>query len=217
MQIGWILKLRFRLRGRIRRLVADRRGVAAIEFAMLFPLMLMICFGTIQVSSAVAVDRKVTLTARTLSDLISQASTITSTDISNAFATGLAILTPYPIAPLQAKITEIYIAKTSLAVKVVWSASSNATAHSCADTINLPAALLANAGDTYLVMSEVTYNFTPLVGFNISLGFQPPTFALSDQMYTRPRQSKCVLYPPPNASVTVCGLPPTAAPPSSSC
>jgi Flp pilus assembly protein TadG len=192
MQIGWILKLRFRLRSRIRRLVADRRGVAAIEFAMLFPLMLMICFGTIQVSTAVAVDRKVSLTAHTLSDLISQASNITSTDISNAFSTGLAILTPYPSAPLQAKITQIYVT-TSLAVQVVWSASSNATAHSCADTITLPATL--KVANTYLIMSEVTYNFTPLVGFNISLGFQPPTFALSDQMYTRPRQSKCVLYP----------------------
>ena len=92
MQIDWMLKLRLRLRDQVRRLSADTGGIAAVEFAMLVPLMLMVFFGTIQISTAVAVDRKVSLTARTLSDLISQNASVTSTIVSNAFATGLAML-----------------------------------------------------------------------------------------------------------------------------
>ena len=39
---------------------------------MIVPLMLVMFFGTVEFSSGVAVDRKVTLMARTLSDLTSQ-------------------------------------------------------------------------------------------------------------------------------------------------
>ena len=53
------------------------RGMAATEFAMIVPMMLVMLFGTIEVSSGVAVNRKVTLVARTLSDLTSQSRGLT--------------------------------------------------------------------------------------------------------------------------------------------
>ena len=59
-----------------RDLSADRRGIAAIEFAVIVPLMLVMFFGTVEFSSGVAVDRKVTLMARTLSDLTSQSPSV---------------------------------------------------------------------------------------------------------------------------------------------
>jgi Flp pilus assembly protein TadG len=59
------------------------------------PLMLVLLFGMIDTSSGVAIDRKVTLTARTLSDLVSQGSKVTSTDISNFFKMGSAVMTPW--------------------------------------------------------------------------------------------------------------------------
>ena len=51
----------------------DRSGIAAIEFAVIVPVMLVMFFGTVEFPPAIAVDRKVTLIARTLSDLTSQA------------------------------------------------------------------------------------------------------------------------------------------------
>jgi len=73
MHRDWLLKLRHRLRYQVQRLSADTRGMVAVEFVLTLALMLRIFFGTIQISTAVAVDRKVSITARTLSDLISQA------------------------------------------------------------------------------------------------------------------------------------------------
>src|SRR3954447_18120398 len=52
--------------------LADTRALAATEFAVIVPLMLVMFFGTVEFSSTVAIDRKVTLIARTLSDLTSQ-------------------------------------------------------------------------------------------------------------------------------------------------
>jgi Flp pilus assembly protein TadG len=196
------MKLWLRLHDQVRRLSVDTRGMVAVEFVLTVPLMLMIFFGTIQVSTAVAVDRKVSLTARTLSDLISQAPAspgITATDISNALGLTTAILSPYSNTPLQAVISEVYIAPTTLVATVKWSSASNATARAVNSVVTVPSALLI--GDTYLIMSEVTYNYKPIVGFDIKLGFASASYALSDSMFTRPRQNKCVLYSP---ALTAC-------------
>jgi Flp pilus assembly protein TadG len=206
MQRDWLLKLRLRLHDQVRRLSADTSGMVAVEFVLTLPLMLMIFFGTIQISTAVAVDRKVSIAARTLSDLISQAPTtgVSDTDFTNAFGLTTAILSPYANAPLQAIISEVYIAPTSLTATVIWSKATNATPRATDSTVTtlVPAAL--QVGGTYLIMSEVTYNYQPIVGYDIKLGFSSASFALSDSMFTRPRQNPCVLYP---ASTTATSCP----------
>lgn len=170
----------------------DARGIAAIEFALIVPVMLMIFFGAIQVSTGFAVDRKVTMVTRTVSDLISQASQISDVDISNAFVMAGAVMTPYPATPIQAIVSQIYIDKNKVA-KVKWSKASNATARGCNDVITLPTGL--QVPDTYLIMSEVTYNFRPVVGYDSGLNYISPVFPLHDRTFTRPRQSSSVQYP----------------------
>jgi Flp pilus assembly protein TadG len=61
----------------MRRLLRDKRGISAVEFAMLLPLMVTLYLGGVEVSQAVAVDRKVTLVARSLGDLVAQATNVT--------------------------------------------------------------------------------------------------------------------------------------------
>jgi Flp pilus assembly protein TadG len=60
------------------RLRQDESGVSAVEFAMLLPVMLTLYLGAVEVGQAVAIDRKVTLTSRTLADLASQVSSLSS-------------------------------------------------------------------------------------------------------------------------------------------
>ena len=76
----------YRSRQFVARFVRDKRGVAAVEFAFIVPLMLVLLFGMIDTSSAVAVDRKVTIAARTISDLVSQATQVKDADLENYFA-----------------------------------------------------------------------------------------------------------------------------------
>src|ERR1017187_8829763 len=102
-------------------LLRDRSGVAATEFAVIVPIMLVMFFGTVEFSSGVAVDRKVTLVARTLSDLTSQSTSVADADATNFFTASGKILTPYAPTPTQAKISELYVDPTTLQARVQWS------------------------------------------------------------------------------------------------
>ncbi len=176
----------------------DKRGVAAVEFVFIAPLMLTLLFGMIDVSSGVAIDRKVTVTARTLSDLVSQGTKVSSTDISNFFKMGSAIMTPYAVTPatMTQRISAVSI-DASKKAKVVWSytgsvsgpSSVTVTAGYAKDTVitTIPADLLI--ANTQLIWSEVTYTFTPITGYIIKANVP-----LSEECFTRPRQSDTVTY-----------------------
>ena len=178
-----------RVRNAVTRLRGDERGLAATEFAMIVPLMLVMFFGTVEFSSGVAVDRKVTLVARTLSDLTSQSLSVTDTDLTNFFASSSLIFWPYASTPINATVTQLYINPTTLKATVQWSRKSDgSTGRANGSQVTIPANL-AVAG-TYLIYSEVSYVYVPAVGYVMAKA----GVTLSDVNYTRPRQSTCVLY-----------------------
>ena len=92
----------------------DHNAIAATEFAVIVPLMLVMFFGTIEYSSGVAVDRKSSLVARTLSDLTSQSwyqngapvQNLTDSVMTNVFTATMAILQPYAATPAQERVSE---------------------------------------------------------------------------------------------------------------
>jgi Flp pilus assembly protein TadG len=178
----------------VRDLIADRSGIAAIEFAMIVPIMLVMFFGTLEFSSGVAVDRKVTLMARTLSDLTSQATSVADTDLTNFFAANLAIMTPYDPTPVKATITELYVDPSTLKARVQWSKGSYPLG--LGTVVTIPTQLAV--GGSYLIYSEVKYLYVPTVGYLMAKA----GINLSDVAYTRPRQSVCVIYPTPTSGTT---------------
>jgi len=159
------------------------------------PIMLVMFFGTVEISSGVAVDRKVTLMARTLSDLTSQSTSVAASDMSNFFAAGNAIMTPYSVSPVQSTVSELYIDSTTLQARVQWSTGSAPRAIS--SIVAVPSALAI--GGTYLIFSEVSYLYTPTVGYVMA----KTGVTLRDTAYTRPRQSTCVFYSPATACTTL--------------
>jgi Flp pilus assembly protein TadG len=179
-------------------LARDRSGVAATEFAMIVPLMLVMFFGMVEFSSGVAVDRKVTLMARTLSDLTSQSATVADVDLGNFGQAAKAILAPYPATTLQSTITELYVDPTTHKARVQWSKAMTVdsggnvvlgtSSHSPGDIVTIHSAL--NVDGTYLIWSEVNYKYVPAVGYVMA----KTGITLSDVTYTRPRQSSCVMY-----------------------
>ena len=188
-------------------LIEDCKGIAATEFAVIVPIMLVMFFGTVEFSSGVAVDRKVTIVARTVSDLTSQAppatpaqtySTVNDTYLQNVFTASISILQPYTAVPTQATVSQVYVDTNNIAT-VQWSkaatigagatqAGLTTSGHNPGDVITLPSTLLVPK--TYLIFSEVRYLYTPTVGYVMGKA----GVTLSDVSYTRPRQVVCVVY-----------------------
>jgi Flp pilus assembly protein TadG len=194
---------------RVRGLLNDCRGIAAVEFAVIVPIMLVMFFGVVEFSSAIAVYRKATLVARTLSDLTSQMKdSVADADLTSFGQTAKAILTPYAATPLSASITELYVEPTTLVAKVQWSkalaidsagnVTLGASAHNVKDVVTIPPTL--KIGGTYLIWSEVGYTYKPAVGYVMA----PAGVPLGDSAFTRPRQSVCVDYPAPVAPAVAC-------------
>jgi Flp pilus assembly protein TadG len=169
----------------------DRSGIAATEFAVIVPLMLVLFFGVVEFSTGVAVDRKVTLVARTLSDLVSQNTSVTDTQFTNFFNAGTQVMSqyaqpPYSSSTLHSTISELYVDPNSHTAKVQW--SKGFAVRSAGSNVTIPTALKIDG--TYLIFSEVSYLYTPTVGYVMGQS----GVNLSDVSYTRPRQSTCVLY-----------------------
>jgi Flp pilus assembly protein TadG len=180
------------LRLRALEMRGDTSGLAAVEFAMIIPLMAMMLLGTYEFSTGVAIDRKVTIMARTLSDLTSQNTSVTDVKLTNFFNAGSAIMTPYPSTPVEGTITELWVNPTTLKARVQWSKGTHA--RSAGDIVEIPEAL--KIGGTYLILSEVQYKYVPSVAWFIN---KVNGITLSDVSYTRPRQGLCVMY-----NTTVC-------------
>jgi Flp pilus assembly protein TadG len=170
--------------GTLARFVRDRRGVSAIEFAMLLPLMVTLFLGGVEISQAVAIDRKVTLTTRTVADLTTQVSSIKNSDMTNILNASTAVMSPYATGTLKITISCLTIDSTGKAT-VTWSDTRNGTARAVGSTVTLPSALAVPS--TTLVFSEVSYGYTPTIG-----KFITGTLSLADLLYMRPRISDTI-------------------------
>ncbi|MEW6769640.1 MAG: TadE/TadG family type IV pilus assembly protein [Pseudomonadota bacterium] len=179
-----IINLSFRLQRQLTELKRDTGGMAAIEFVFIVPLMLVIFFGTIELSNGVAADRKVTITARTLSDLVSQNTNVTNQQMTNFFKMGTAIMTPYSGTPMTLRVSAVNINGSGQAT-IAWSDGQGIAARTVGSTVTVPSGLIVN--NTQLIWSEIAYTYTPAVGYVMKTAV-----TLTDVCYTRPRQSTTV-------------------------
>src|SRR5215510_9508014 len=90
-------------------LAGDQRGVSAVEFALLLPLMLALYLGVVEISQGIAAQRKVTMTARAVADLVSQASNVANTYMNNSMDAAIAVMAPFPDSKLKVTVTSIQV------------------------------------------------------------------------------------------------------------
>jgi len=171
----------------------DCRGVGAVEFALILPLMLLMFFGTIDISEGFAAKRKVSQIAQTVSDLTSRNTAVSDTDITNFFIIADAMLTPYDKSQLKATITQVYLDPSSKTAKTVWSRGDEKKNKN--DVVSVPDALITKdtsgnwLPDQYLIVGAVKYGYVPVIGWVVAKG----GLTLSQTAYTKPRQVTCVM------------------------
>ncbi|HXW26052.1 MAG TPA: TadE/TadG family type IV pilus assembly protein, partial [Xanthobacteraceae bacterium] len=166
----------------------DPRGAAVVEFAILLPLMLTLYIAGTEISNAIAIDRKVTITARTVTDLASRATSISTQDMSDILAASAAVIAPYLPANMTFTVSQIYIDNNGNATISGWSCSYQGSPHTLGQSVTLPNQLITN--NSYLIWGQAQYNYTPPIGYVIT-----GTLILKDQIYMVPRMSSSVTGP----------------------
>src|SRR5471032_1725386 len=90
-----------------RHLARDSRGVAAVEFALLLPILLLLYFGVVELTQGVMTQQRADHVASTVGDLVSQSSTITSAEVTDIFSVGDTVMYPYPTASLKMRVSSL--------------------------------------------------------------------------------------------------------------
>lgn len=181
------------IRGRISAMRQDQRGVAAVEFAMMLPVMLILYLGGVETSQGLGIERKVVLTARSVADLVAQtsnnreltptgfASRMSNAEMETVMNAAMAVIAPYPRKDLKVRVSSVYI-NTEKEARIDWSRAHNTLAWKRGEKIPLPEALAVPG--TYLVWAEVDYDYTPIIGYVIT-----GTLVLNHELHMMPRHT----------------------------
>jgi Flp pilus assembly protein TadG len=175
-----------------RRFAAAQQGIAAVEFALIMPVMVVMLLATYDGGRAISAYMKMRAATYALAEMTNQYATIASADMTNIMGAGAAVMAPFSTAP-AIKISQITTNGSGVS-KYGWSAALNATAHTIPSSASPPSGTVVNGG--YLILAEVTYTYTPLFGFFGSSS----SITFSDNLYVTPRGVTCVIYTPQSAT-----------------
>ncbi len=197
---------------RVRRLFAswraDKRGVAAVEFALVAPLMAAMFVGAVEMSQAITVNRRVTQVAGSTADLVARASkTISQSEVGDIMRVGSYIMKPFSATPIRIILRNVTSSPSSATTtKQTWICTYNGTGGtqtcSCTNTNYTLPSNLVTTNDS-VVVAEVTYDYVPLV-FNYIMkrtwGGTGTSYQLSETIYMKPRSQAAMLLQADNTT-----------------
>ncbi|MCF8503787.1 MAG: pilus assembly protein [Caulobacter sp.] len=170
----------------LRKLARDKRGVSAVEFALIAPAMVASYFGMAEITQALLAERKAAHAASAIGDLVSQSSSVSSSDITDIFQIASTIMKPYSTTTLKMRVSSL-TGDSGGTPKVDWSSGSGLTALTTGSTVTgVPTGVIA-AGQS-VVMSEVTYSYDSPVDL-----MMPNAVTFTRKFYLRPRKSDKVV------------------------
>lgn len=173
---------------RLFRFAGDTRAVAAVEFALILPLMLLLYLGGVEGAQLFSVDRKVATIAGTVADLVARTrGALQSEDLDDYFEAATNILQPSQIDNLAQVVTVIFIDEDGVAT-VEWSEAHGTGVAYAADSeygLNPDSEIsqLARNASGWLVVGEASFPYVPMTGLGI-----PATVDLRHIEYFLPRR-----------------------------
>ena len=165
-------------RGLFSRLGRDERGVSAVEFAMLAPVLIAFYFGMAEFCQGFMAQKRMGHVSAMVADLVAQEESVATTTLDDIFDIGGLIMKPFSTLALKQRVSSV--TRTLGVAKVDWSRGDGMTARVVGSTITLPTDLIAD-GESVIV-SEATYDYDSPVDY-----FMPGITRFSHIYYLRPR------------------------------
>ncbi|GAA0550164.1 Flp pilus assembly protein TadG [Rhizomicrobium palustre] len=170
------------------RFAKNHDGLAALEFALIAPLMIVLFYGAVELSTAIDCKSRVNRVGFTVADLVAQSSAVSSADTTNVFNCANAIL--YPYASGNAKIIVSSLVDNGKGgATVAWSDAQNTSARSKGTTMTVPAGLITSGSGGSVIYGEISYSFTAPITY-----FLGGPITLTSSFYAKPRRSTTVTH-----------------------
>jgi Flp pilus assembly protein TadG len=194
---------------RVRCLISDRQGVAAIEFALVVPLMLAMCLVTWELALAIDTSRKVGRAGSSIGDLVAQQPAITQDELEAIMGIGSVTIQPYNRSDPVVTVTAIEITAGEAEgdapeAQVVWSrelvgkdASGDNEFQNGAmpgTSVEVPENL--NVAGSFLIRVKSELGYLPVISWEgdqkASLGLKATrsVYDFNETYYLRPRVSQ---------------------------
>lgn len=167
------------IRRRLSGFAGDRRGVSALEFAFIAPILIAMYFGMSEIAQAFMTQKRMGHVASSVADLAAQDDILTTAEVNDIFAAGQTIMRPFATTTLAQRLTSVTV-NSSGSPRVDWSRGSGMAARGTNTVMTLPSGIAAN-GESVIV-AEVTYRYDSPID-----AFIPAPIEFSRTYYLRPR------------------------------
>jgi Flp pilus assembly protein TadG len=159
-----------------------------VEFGLISPLLVTILLGSVETSNAIACDQKVQSMAAATSDLVAQATSVSTSDVNDVFNAINTIVYPYPTSGVRIIVTSIVNDPAHPGSYIVaWSQAQNGTPHAVGASMSVPAGLITAGGS--IIYSEVQYSYSSPVS-----GIVTGVIHMNSSFYSKPRASAQVVH-----------------------
>lgn len=181
--------------------LTSKRGVAAIEFAFIAPILLCLYFVTMEVAQAVEANKKVGRIASMIADLVTQQQTVTRNDVDAIMKIGTSIIQPYDRSVPSIFVTAIEVTdEDSPKVQVVWSRKmvngSTSQGEAAGSATTVPDKLKIRGSFLIRVESEleykpmITYTADQKAALGLSAAFD--NISMAERYHLRPRMTSTI-------------------------
>lgn len=165
-------------RGLFSRLGRDERGVSAVEFAMLAPVLIGFYFGMAEFCQGYMAQKRMGHVTSMVADLVAQEDSVGTANLDDIFDLGGLIMKPFNASGLKQRVSSV--TRTDGVARVDWSRGDGMVARAVNSTITLPDNLIVDGQS--VVVSEATYDYDSPVDY-----FMPGITRFSQTYYLRPR------------------------------
>lgn len=179
-----------------------RDGVAAVEFALLAPLLVTMMLGSIEITHSLWASGKLNQATDSVNDLISRTANLDTGSFNNLLAAAPLILKPYPQNDLKMIVTsaigclqDATDPDSDMTYYVLWSkgwknGATIASPHAVDSLFSKQPDSLKLADGETLIVTEGTYTYEPRIARKI--GSEIPMDSIA---YNQPRETDRVRYP----------------------
>jgi Flp pilus assembly protein TadG len=180
---------------RSRNLQHDQYGLAAVEFALILPIMLLLFLGSFETTNLVLAYMKLEASAETAADLVAQTrvnTVLQSTDFTNVTNAAKQVLSPLQTSGTLLKIAFASVTYNTGSAVIDWQTEVNSATPITTATIpnNVSLANLGNQtnGSTdSVIIATLTYSYSSPFTYVLS-----SSYTLTESAFNRPRYMNCV-------------------------